>query len=111
MPGQYTDKPLQCVDCGAAFTFTSGQQAFFAQKGFTNDPKRCDPCRAAKKALGGGERSGNYVGSSGGERRDNGGPREMHVAKCAQCGGEARVPFKPRGDRPVYCSSCFGDRK
>lgn len=111
MPGQYTDKQLQCVDCGVDFTFTMGEQERFAQLGFTNDPKRCQPCRAAKKAAGGGVRSGNNAGSPSGERRDSVGPREMHVAKCAQCGGEARVPFKPRGDRPVYCSSCFGDRK
>jgi len=47
-------------------------------------------------------------------RRDDrgaAGPKEMHVAVCAECGGEARVPFKPRGDRPVYCSSCFSIRK
>ena len=35
------------------------------------------------------------------------GPREMHEAVCADCGGVARVPFKPRGDKPVYCSNCF----
>jgi len=111
MPGQYTDKQLQCVDCGADFAFTASEQERFQQLGFTNDPKRCRPCRAAKKAASGGARGEPRGGGMGGERRDDGGPREMHVAKCAQCGGEARVPFKPRGDRPVYCSSCFGDRK
>ena len=35
--------------------------------------------------------------------------REMHVATCAKCGGEAQVPFVPRGDRPVYCSRCFDE--
>jgi CxxC-x17-CxxC domain-containing protein len=36
-----------------------------------------------------------------------GGVREMHAAVCAECGGQALVPFLPRNDRPVYCSSCF----
>lgn len=107
MPGQYTDKQLQCVDCGADFVFSSGEQERFRQLGFTNEPKRCQPCRAAKKAAGGGAPNGNV----GGGRRDDRGPREMHPAVCAQCGKPTQVPFKPRGDRPVYCSSCFGDRK
>lgn len=99
---QYTDKQLTCVDCNAEFTFSSGEQERFAELGFTNEPKRCGPCRAAKKAQGGGGRGGDRPrGNSGG------GPREMHVAVCGGCGGEARVPFKPTGGRPVYCSSCF----
>ena len=39
--------------------------------------------------------------------RGMGGPREFFTATCSNCGGEARVPFQPRGDKPVYCSSCF----
>ena len=35
------------------------------------------------------------------------GPREYFTATCAMCGGEARVPFQPKSDRPVYCSECF----
>src|SRR5438067_1667461 len=33
--------------------------------------------------------------------------RELFVTVCASCNGEARVPFQPRGDKPVYCSDCF----
>jgi CxxC-x17-CxxC domain-containing protein len=44
------------------------------------------------------------------ERRDFG-PREMHKAVCADCGKECEVPFKPSGDRPVYCKECFMKRK
>ncbi|MBM4421234.1 MAG: hypothetical protein FJ034_06565, partial [Chloroflexi bacterium] len=36
-----------------------------------------------------------------------GGSREFFTATCSNCGGEARVPFQPRGDKPVYCSNCF----
>ena len=35
------------------------------------------------------------------------GPREYFTATCAACGGEAKVPFEPKTDRPVYCSDCF----
>ncbi|MBI2933353.1 MAG: zinc-binding protein, partial [Planctomycetes bacterium] len=33
------------------------------------------------------------------------------TAICADCGKEAPVPFKPRGDKPVYCSDCFSKRR
>ena len=45
----YTDKTLVCVDCGNEFTFTAGEQEFYAEKGFTNEPKRCPDCRKTKK--------------------------------------------------------------
>ncbi len=89
----YTDKTLICSDCGAEFTFTAGEQEFHASKGFTNEPRRCPNCRSARK------------GESGGGNR--GQAREMFTATCASCGREARVPFEPRGDRPVYCNDCF----
>ncbi len=41
----------------------------------------------------------------------NRGPREMHKAVCADCGKECEVPFKPSGDRPVYCRECFQKHK
>ena len=43
------NKSLQCSDCVTTFTFTAGEQEFFASKGFTNEPKRCPQCRRAKK--------------------------------------------------------------
>ena len=44
-----SDKNLVCVDCGAEFVFTQGEQEFYAEKGFSNEPKRCPECRKAKK--------------------------------------------------------------
>ena len=90
------DKDLVCVDCGAAFTFTVGEQEFFASRGYTNEPKRCTECRGARKNQRGGF---------------SGGPREMHPVVCAQCGVDTEVPFVPRGDRPVYCSDCFSSMR
>ena len=46
----YEDKTLVCKDCGKDFVFTAGEQEFYAQKGLTNEPKRCPDCRAAKKS-------------------------------------------------------------
>lgn len=46
---EYKDKTIKCVDCGTEFIFTARDQAFYAEKGFTNEPKRCKPCREAKK--------------------------------------------------------------
>ena len=45
-----TDKTLTCKDCGAEFVFTVGEQEFYKEKGFDNEPKRCLACRRAKKA-------------------------------------------------------------
>ena len=47
-----------------------------------------------------------YQGGGGG-----GQPREMHTAICDECKKECQVPFKPSGDRPVYCKDCFSKRK
>lgn len=102
----YEDKTLSCLDCGTDFTFSASEQERFAQLGFENEPKRCRPCRAAKKgqtSMGGG--------GGGRDAGDRGAPREFTETKCAECGGPARVPFKPRGDRPVYCSDCFSKRR
>ncbi len=94
-----SDKPLTCRDCGNGFTFTVGEQEFFASRGFTNEPTRCPECRTARKSQQPG--SGGFGGAA----------REMHPAVCAQCGVETTVPFRPRGDRPVYCSDCFSGMK
>jgi CxxC-x17-CxxC domain-containing protein len=110
------DTTLTCRDCGQAFTFTSGEQDFYAGRGFS-EPSRCADCRAARKVQrdGGGSSysgygsSSSYGGgySSGGERA----PREMFSATCSSCGQEAQVPFQPSGDKPVYCSTCFEKRR
>ncbi|MBN2853913.1 hypothetical protein JXK06_00020 [Patescibacteria group bacterium] len=59
----------------------------------------------------GGSRGGSRDGGFGG-RRDSGfgGEKVMHRATCAECGNSCEVPFKPTGEKPVYCSNCFGNR-
>ena len=88
----YTDKTLKCKDCGADFVFTAGEQEFYAEKGFENEPQRCKACRDAKKNASRGART-------------------FYEATCAQCGQIARVPFEPKGDRPVLCSECFAKQR
>lgn len=93
----YTDKQLTCQDCGTEFTFSAEDQEFFAQKGYTNEPRRCPTCRQARRSSRGG--GGSYGGG--------GGARTMYPAVCATCGTQTELPFQPRGDRPVYCRDCF----
>ena len=88
------DRDLTCRDCGATFAFTAGEQGFYLEKGLLNEPQRCTICRANRRR----------------ERTANGG-REQTTVACASCGGDATVPFVPRLDRPVYCSTCFEREK
>ena len=104
----FVDRSLVCRECGQEFTFTAGEQEFYQQRGLMNQPGRCTDCRAARKASGGGSAS---YGGGGGSRGGYGGEREFFTATCSSCGKEARVPFQPRGDKPVYCSSCFETRR
>jgi CxxC-x17-CxxC domain-containing protein len=99
------DTTLTCRDCGRAFTFTSGEQDFYASRGFS-EPSRCPDCRAARKSQRDSGSSYDSYGSYGGGR----GQREMFSATCSSCGKEAQVPFQPSNDKPVYCSDCFQQR-
>ena len=85
---EFTDKVLKCVDCGSEFIFTAGEQLFFHDKDFKNDPKHCKQCKA---------------------KRANGGPRVRTETRtnCSACGVETTVPFRPTQGRPVLCRSCF----
>ena len=126
------DKTLTCSDCGMEFAFTEREQAFYAEKGFS-EPRRCPSCRASRKAArgaegggygggssyssgsgydsgyggGGGYSSGGYGGGGGGGGYRSSAPREMFDATCSNCGKDAKVPFRPTNGKPVYCSDCF----
>ena len=84
----YEDKTLVCKECGQEFVFTAGEQEFYAERGFQNEPQRCKSCRDARKAT-------------------TRGVREFFSVTCASCGCEAKIPFEPKVGRPVYCSECF----
>ena len=95
----YTDKILVCADCSQQFVFTANEQDFYAQRGFS-EPKRCAPCRSARKAS---RPEGGHGGAGGYDR----GPRQMYPATCSRCGNETEVPFQPTNGKPVYCGDCF----
>ncbi len=88
----YEDITLICKDCGQEFVFTAGEQAFYNEKGYVHQPKACRECRNKRKNA---------------EKPE----REMYTAICSECGAEAKVPFQPRSDRPVYCSKCYEERR
>ena len=72
----YEDKTLVCKECGNEFVFTAGEQEFYAERGFQNEPQRCKACRDARKNVARG-------------------PREYFTAVCAACGGEG-ITLKAR---------------
>ena len=97
------DLQLTCSDCGQEFTFSSEDQAFFQERGYSS-PKRCKPCRQAKK----NEQQGGGGGGGGGYYRSE---QQGTTVTCSGCGKQTTVPFEPRGDRPVYCQDCFKSKK
>jgi CxxC-x17-CxxC domain-containing protein len=90
------DKMLTCKDCGGQFLFSAREQQFFAEKGFTNEPLRCRDCRQMRRS------------HSGDHSAPRSSARPSYEAVCASCGVQTTVPFRPRGDRPVYCRACYG---
>jgi CxxC-x17-CxxC domain-containing protein len=95
---EFQDKILRCVDCGTEFVWTAGEQLFFADKNFKNEPKRCKTCKTKRAA-----------------RATTGMPavreRVETITTCSACGKETTVPFRPTQGRPVFCRECFQQRK
>lgn len=69
---------------------------------------------------GGGNRGGGFSGGRSGGGRGGFGGRSggrdgdrpsMHRAMCSECGNSCEVPFRPTGEKPVYCNDCFGSKK
>lgn len=86
----FDDRSLTCRDCGNSFVFTAGEQEFFSIKGLANEPKRCPNCRLLMRV----QRSGED-------------PNRTSEVSCAECGAATRVPFQPKGYKPVYCCACY----
>jgi CxxC-x17-CxxC domain-containing protein len=86
----YQDKTLSCRDCHQPFLFTASEQEFFVQKNLENEPKRCSNCRVSSRF-----------------RRDGKDLNQSTEVPCNNCAVITRVPFKPTGVKPVYCSGCL----
>ncbi|MEP6914364.1 MAG: zinc-ribbon domain containing protein [Acidobacteriota bacterium] len=95
---EFQDRSLNCVDCGTEFIWTAGEQLFFADKNFKNEPKRCKGCKAkrASRPAGGGAMARERVETT---------------TNCSACNKETTVPFRPTQGRPVFCRECFQSRK
>ena len=87
----FSDKDVRCAGCGVMFVFSAGEQQFFQEKGFANQPKYCKQCKAKREGVEGRRRIETYV-------------------TCAECGSDTSVPFKPSQGRPVLCRTCFANR-
>jgi len=92
---EFKDKNLVCVECNQTFVWTAGEQLFYHDRYFTNEPKRCKECKS---------RRSERVGQSPRERVET-------TTTCSQCGRETTVPFRPTQGRPVLCKECFSSRK
>jgi CxxC-x17-CxxC domain-containing protein len=95
---EFRDKVLKCIDCGQDFVFTAGEQLFFHDKQFKNEPKRCKGCKA-KRA------------QSLGVVQATTPPKVETRTVCSNCGKETTVPFRPTQGRPVFCRECFQQKK
>jgi len=111
------DKSITCVDCGQEFLFTAGEQAFYRERGLTNEPTRCKSCREKRKAGrpsggggGGGHGGGGGYGGGGGGGYGRA-EKTMYPATCSNCGRDTEVPFPPTPGRPVLCRDCFNASK
>ena len=114
------DVNLICTDCGAAFSRSAAETAYYAER-TAQPPTACPSCRAIQRAArndamrsghadagrdaGGGPAGAHRRGSAPGR-----GEPELFHAVCAACGKATEVPFRPRRGRPVFCRDCYNAR-
>jgi len=92
--GTFEDQILSCRDCHQPFVFSYGEQEFYALKNLSNKPKRCSNCRVNQTLV-----------------RNGKDPSICTEVSCHDCGAATRVPFKPTGEKPIYCSPCLHKNK
>ena len=130
------DQDITCCECGQSFLFSDAEQEFYASKAM-KQPKRCKPCRRARKQAG--DRSSrpslSDLRASSPELRTSSGElppsssqdmlppshdsrpsrprleRQRFEITCSECGTTAQVPFRPLEGRQVYCQACYRVRK
>lgn len=114
-----------CEQCNSDFDYSTAEREFRELHGLAR-PALCSDCRQRDRQRRNGELMNLYMRTdtfdpfligentqAGNTYRNANGRdvRVMHDAVCAACGSDTRVPFAPRGDRPVYCKDCFNARK
>lgn len=95
--------PIVCADCGVEFEFSVEEQQRFRARGYA-PPKRCRPCRDAKRGRYKDDVEPKHGAGPGGAPRET---KPMHPTACTICGEPTEVPFVPDGVRPVYCMPCL----
>ena len=98
---EYQDMILLCIDRCPEFALTAGEQLFFHDKQFKNEPKRCKNCKGKRVAVLGASSQGH------GPSRGHSYAKTETRTNCSQCGKETTVPFRPTQGRPVLCRECF----
>src|SRR5580698_7074138 len=101
---EFVDRLLTCADCGGEFIFTAGEQLFFVDKQFKNDPKRCKPCKSRRSGASASASSTTGPAAAGLSRTET-------RTECSECGIVTTVPFKPTQGRPVLCRQCFKSKR
>jgi CxxC-x17-CxxC domain-containing protein len=118
-----TKTEIICTDCDSAFLYSDAERAFRESRGLDR-PTLCPDCRGKERARRNDDLIALYNktesfepflfvsesrnGEKNGRSRDG---RTLYAATCAACGAETKVPFIPRGDRPVYCRACYNARR
>lgn len=114
---------LICEQCEDVFEYTDAEREFRSQRSLAQ-PDLCPACRQRDRQRRNGDLVNMYMRTDSfdpflvGENtqasntyRNTRGARTMYNATCAACGERTKVPFAPRGDRPVYCRNCYNARK
>jgi CxxC-x17-CxxC domain-containing protein len=91
---EYRERTLVCAECRQSFAWSAAEQLFYADHALRHEPRRCKACR---------QRALTPAVPSRRRRRE----RVEIAARCACCGRETTVPFRPSQGRPVYCRDCF----
>ena len=108
------DKLLHCAKCNAELLFTAGEQQFFLDRQFRNQPRYCKKCKIAKRgehpfrsAEPGRQPSQQPVFRQAGGTKAGGTNKMVTAVYCASCGQKTTVPFRPTQGRPVLCRACY----
>ena len=106
----FQDKTIVCKDCGQEFTFTANEQEFFAEKGFTNEPQRCKPCRDARKGASNNRRAASarcltlYALPAAVPAKFRSSPVQTVRSTAAIASVNNSQPTRPSGRVFVFCS-------
>ena len=111
-----------CQQCDEPFDYSDAEREFRQLRGLAR-PQLCPECRQRDRSRRNGDLVNLYMrtesfdpflvgdGMQATSNRPGRDVRTMYDAVCASCGEPTRVPFYPRGDRPVYCKDCFNARR